>query len=134
LIFSPHLMAANSSNFAARVLYEAGLAAGAPKGFITWVEKSSRLRRETELMMVHPDVDLIFATGGTQMVKAAHSSGKPAIGVGSGNTPVYIHKSAFVEGAVTDIIISKTFDNGTECPSEQTLVVDREIYDEVLAQ
>jgi acetaldehyde dehydrogenase / alcohol dehydrogenase len=132
LIFSPHLMAANSSNHVARVLYEAGLAAGAPKGFISWVEKSSRLRRETEMMMVHPDVDLIFATGGTQMVKAAHSSGKPAIGVGSGNTPVYIHKSAFVEGAVTDIIISKTFDNGTECPSEQTVVVDREVYDEVI--
>ncbi len=133
LIFSPHLMAANCSNFAAKVLYDAGVAAGAPKGFITWVEKSPRLRKETELMMVHPDVDLIFATGGTQMVKAAHSSGKPAIGVGAGNTPVYIHKSAFIEGAVTDIIISKTFDNGTECPSEQTLVVDREVYDEALA-
>ena len=132
VIFSPHLMAANCSNFAAKVLYEAGIAAGAPKGFISWVEKSPRLRKETELMMVHPDVDLIFATGGTQMVRAAHSSGKPAIGVGAGNTPVYIHKSAFIEGAVTDVIISKTFDNGTECPSEQTLVVDREIYDETL--
>ncbi|MBX9688722.1 MAG: bifunctional acetaldehyde-CoA/alcohol dehydrogenase [Candidatus Obscuribacterales bacterium] len=132
IIFSPHLMAANCSNFAAKVLYEAALSAGAPKGFISWVEKSSRLRKETELMMVHPDVDLIFATGGTQMVRAAHSSGKPAIGVGAGNTPVYIHKSAFIEGAVTDIIISKTFDNGTECPSEQTLVLDREIYDEAL--
>ncbi len=133
IIFSPHLMAANSSNFAAKVLYEAGLAAGAPKGFIGWVEKSPRLRKETELMMVHPEVDLIFATGGTQMVRAAHSSGKPAIGVGSGNTPVYIHKSANVEGAVTDIIISKTFDNGTECPSEQTLVIDRSIMAEALA-
>lgn len=132
IIFSPHLMAANSSNFAAKVLYEAGVAAGAPKGFISWVEKSSRLRKETELMMVHPGVDLIFATGGTQMVRAAHSSGKPAIGVGAGNTPVYIHKSAFIEGAVTDVIISKTFDNGTECPSEQTLVIDREVYDETL--
>ncbi len=132
IIFSPHLMAANSSNFAAKVLYEAGVAAGAPKGFITWVEKSSRLRKETELMMVHPDVDLIFATGGTQMVRAAHSSGKPAIGVGAGNTPVYIHKSAYIEGAVTDVIISKTFDNGTECPSEQTLVIDQEIYEKTL--
>lgn len=134
IIFSPHLMAANSSNFAAKVLYEAGLAAGAPKGFISWVEKSSRLRKETELMMVHPDVDLIFATGGTQMVRAAHSSGKPAIGVGSGNTPVYVHKSAYIEGAVTDIIISKTFDNGTECPSEQTIVIDQEIYEKTLAK
>ncbi len=133
IIFSPHLMAANSSNHAAKILYEAGIKAGAPKGFISWVEKSSRLRKETELMMVHPDVDLIFATGGTQMVRAAHSSGKPAIGVGAGNTPVYIHKSAYIEGAVTDVIISKTFDNGTECPSEQTLVVDAEVYDETLS-
>jgi acetaldehyde dehydrogenase/alcohol dehydrogenase len=132
IIFSPHLMAANSSNMVAKILHDAGVAAGAPKGFISWVEKSSRLRKETELMMVHPGVDLIFATGGTQMVRAAHSSGKPAIGVGAGNTPVYIHKSAFIEGAVTDIIISKTFDNGTECPSEQTLVVDREVYEQTL--
>jgi acetaldehyde dehydrogenase/alcohol dehydrogenase len=134
IIFSPHLMAADSSNMTARILYEAALEAGAPRGFITWVEKSSRLRRETELMMVHPEVDLIFATGGTQMVKAAYSSGKPAIGVGAGNTPVYIHKTAIVPSAVMDIIISKTFDNGTECPSEQTLIVDREVYDEAMAE
>lgn len=134
IIFSPHLMAADSSNMTARILYEAALEAGAPRGFITWVEKSSRLRKETELMMVHPEVDLIFATGGTQMVKAAYSSGKPAIGVGAGNTPVYIHKTANVPSAVMDIIISKTFDNGTECPSEQTLIVDREVYDEAMAE
>lgn len=134
IIFSPHLMAADSSNMTARILYEAALAAGAPKGFITWVEKSPRLRRETELMMVHPEVDLIFATGGTQMVKAAYSSGKPALGVGAGNTPVYMHKSANVPSAVMDIIISKTFDNGTECPSEQTLIVDTEVYDEAMAE
>jgi acetaldehyde dehydrogenase/alcohol dehydrogenase len=127
IIFSPHLMAADSSNLTAKILYEAALSAGAPKDFITWVEKSPRLRRETELMMVHPEVDLIFATGGTQMVKAAYSSGKPAIGVGSGNTPVYVHKSAVVPAAAMDIIISKTFDNGTECPSEQTLIIDCEI-------
>lgn len=134
IIFSPHLMAADSSNTTARILYEAALAAGAPKGFITWVEKSPRLRRETEMMMVHPEVDLIFATGGTQMVKAAYSSGKPAIGVGAGNTPVYMHKSANVPSAVMDIIISKTFDNGTECPSEQTLIIDKEIYDEAITE
>lgn len=132
VIFSPHLMAANSSNLAARIVYEAALEAGAPKGFITWVEKSSRLRKLTEEMMVHPEVDLIFATGGTQMVRAAYSSGKPALGVGSGNTPVYIHKSARVQSTVMDIIISKTFDNGTECPSEQTLVIDREIAPDLL--
>ena len=134
IIFSPHLMGANCSNLAARIVYEAALEAGAPKGFITWVEKSPRLRRETELMMVHPEVDLIFATGGTQMVRAACSSGKPVLGVGAGNTPVYVHKSANVPSAAMDIIISKTFDNGAECPSEQTLVIDREIADELLGQ
>ncbi len=134
IIFSPHLMAADSSNLTARILYEAALAAGAPKGFITWVEKSSRLRRETEMMMVHPEVDLIFATGGTEMVKAAYSSGKPALGVGAGNTPVYLHKTAAVPSAIMDVIISKTFDNGTECPSEQTLIIDREIYDQAMAE
>lgn len=134
IIFSPHLMAADASNLAAKILYEAALAAGAPKGFIGWVEKSPRLRRETELMMVHPEVDLIFATGGTQMVKAACSSGKPALGVGSGNTPVYVTKTASAPSAAMDIIISKTFDNGTECPSEQTLVIDQEIAPELLAE
>lgn len=134
VIFSPHLMAANSSNLAAKIVYEAALEAGAPKGFITWVEKSSRLRKETERMMVHPEVDLIFATGGTQMVKAAYSSGKPALGVGSGNTPVYVHKSAKVQSTAMDIIISKTFDNGTECPSEQSLVIDREIAEPLLKE
>ncbi|MBX9878326.1 MAG: bifunctional acetaldehyde-CoA/alcohol dehydrogenase [Candidatus Obscuribacterales bacterium] len=127
IIFSPHLMAANCSNLAAKIVYEAAIAAGAPKGFISWVEKSSRLRRETELLMIHPEVDLIFATGGTNMVKAAYSSGKPALGVGSGNTPAYVHKSASMPETAMDIIISKTFDNGTECPSEQTLIIDREV-------
>lgn len=134
IIFSPHLMGANCSNLAAKIVYEAALEAGAPRGFISWVEKSPRLRRETELMMVHPDVDLIFATGGTQMVKAAQSSGKPCIGVGAGNTPVYLTKSANVASAVMDIIISKTFDNGTECPSEQTLVIDRPVLAEALSE
>lgn len=134
VIFSPHLMAADCSNKAAKVVYEAGVAAGAPKGFITWVEKSPRLRRETELMMVHPEVDLIFATGGTQMVKAACSSGKPVLGVGSGNTPVYVHRTASAAQSAMDIIISKTFDNGTECPSEQTLILDSEIAQPLLAE
>jgi len=134
IIFSPHLMAADSSNMAAKIIYEAAIKAGAPKGFITWVEKSPRLRRETELMMVHPEVDLIFATGGTNMVKAAYSSGKPAIGVGSGNTPVYVHRSAVLSSAAMDIIISKTFDNGTECPSEQTLILDAPIAERLLQE
>lgn len=132
VIFSPHLMAANSSNQAAKILYEAALAAGAPRDFITWVDKSPRLRQVTEHLMVHPQVDLIFATGGTQMVKAAYSSGKPALGVGSGNTPVYVHRSATVAQVATDIIISKTFDYGTECPSEQTLIIDAPIAERLL--
>jgi acetaldehyde dehydrogenase / alcohol dehydrogenase len=134
IIFSPHLMAANSSNHAAKILYEAGIEAGAPKGFIVWIEKSAKLRRGTEMLMNHPEVDLIWATGGTQMVRAAMSTGKPALGVGPGNTPVYIHKSAAPAAAAMDVIISKTFDNGTECPSEQTIVIDREISDELLAE
>ncbi len=134
IIFSPHLMAADCSNKAARIVYEAALAAGAPRDFITWIDKSPRLRRVTELLMAHPEVDLVFATGGTHMVKAAYSSGKPAIGVGSGNTPVYVHKSANITAAATDIIISKTFDNGTECPSEQTLIIDDEISDQLLSE
>ncbi|HEY9775688.1 MAG TPA: bifunctional acetaldehyde-CoA/alcohol dehydrogenase [Planktothrix sp.] len=134
IIFSPHLMAADSSNTTAKILYDAGIAAGAPKGFISWVEKSPRLRRETELMMVHPEVDLIFATGGTNMVHAAYSSGKPALGVGPGNTPVYITSTATPMSAAMDVLISKTFDNGVECPSEQTLIIDKEIAPELLKQ
>jgi len=134
VIFSPHLMAANSSNQAAKILYEAALAAGAPRDFITWVEKSPRLRQVTECLMIHSQVDLIFATGGTQMVKAAYSSGKPALGVGSGNTPVYVHRSAHIAQTATDIIVSKTFDNGTECPSEQTLIVDAPIAEQLLTE
>ena len=134
IVFSAHLMAAESSNTTAKILYEAALEAGAPKGFISWVEKSSRLRRLSELMMTHPEVDLIFATGGTNMVKAAYSSGKPALGVGSGNTPVYVHRSANVASAAMEIIVSKTFDNGTECPSEQTLIIDSVISDEIMLE
>lgn len=134
IIFSPHLMAADCSNRTAKILYDAGIAAGAPKGFISWVEKSPRLRRETELMMVHKEVDLIFATGGTNMVRAAYSSGKPALGVGSGNTPVYVSSTANPQSAAMDIILSKTFDNGAECPSEQTLIIDASVADQLLAE
>ena len=84
--------------------------------------------------MVHPQVDLIFATGGKQMVKAAYSSGKPALGVGAGNTPVYVHRSAAVSSTATNIIVSKTFDYGTECPSEQTLIIDAPIAQKLLAE
>lgn len=81
--------------------------------------------------MKHPKISLILATGGPNLVKAAYSSGKPALGVGAGNVPCYIEKSANIKRAVNDIILSKTFDNGMICASEQALIIDHEIYDEV---
>ena len=134
IIFSPHLMSSKCVTHTAEVLYKAALEAGAPEGCIGWLQRNSKLRKQTDYLMHHPEVDLVFATGGTSMVKVAYSSGKPAIGVGSGNTPVYLHKSCNISSSVMDICISKTFDNGTECPSEQTLVIDREIYEETLNQ
>ncbi len=134
IVFSPHLMSSKCVAYTAEVLYKAALEAGAPEGCIGWLKRNSKLRKQTNHLMHHPEVDLVFATGGTTMVKVAYSSGKPAIGVGSGNTPVYIHKSCDIESSVMDICISKTFDNGTECPSEQTLVVDSEIYEQTLSE
>ena len=134
IVFSPHLMSSKCVAYTASVLYKAALEAGAPEGCIGWLNRNSKLRKQTNYLMHHKEVDLVFATGGTTMVKVAYSSGKPAIGVGSGNTPVYIHKSSDVVSAAMDICISKTFDNGTECPSEQTLVIDKEIYDETLSE
>lgn len=117
---------------AAKTLYDAALAAGAPDYCIRWVESSSR--ELTQSLMSHPDVSLILATGGMGMVKAAYGSGTPAIGVGPGNVPVYIEKSAEINAAVNDILLSKTFDNGMVCASEQAIVVDREIRDLVMAR
>lgn len=131
MIVCPHPAAEQCSNEAARVMYEAARAAGAPEGMITWVDHITHA--DTGYLMRHPDVALIDATGGPGMVKAAYSSGKPAIGVGAGNVPCYIHRSADLNMAVVDILTSKTFDNGTICASEQTLLVDRPIYDATLA-
>ena len=117
---------------AAKTIYEAALAAGAPDYCVRWVETSSR--EMTQTLMSHPDVSLILATGGMGMVKAAYGSGTPAIGVGPGNVPVYIEKSADINAAVNDILLSKTFDNGMICASEQAVVVDREIRDAVMAR
>ncbi len=132
ILFCPHPRAQRCSNEAARIMYEAGLAAGAPEGFIGWVEDLSQ--SDTRHLMRHPEVSLIDATGGPGMVAAAYGSGKPALGVGSGNVPCYIHGSADVEMAVVDILTSKTFDNGTICASEQTVLVDRTVHDAVLEQ
>jgi len=125
LIISPSPKAPRCTIEAARTMYEAALAAGAPDDCIGWVEKSSQ--ELTHELMTHPKVSLILATGGMGLVHAAYSSGTPAIGVGPGNVPVYIHPSADIPSAVNDILMSKTFDNGTICASEQSLVVDRQI-------
>jgi len=130
VIFSPHPKAWRCCAEAVRIMYEAAIKHGAPEGVFSCLE--SPTLPDNVYLMKHKDIGLIDATGGPGVVKAAYSSGKPALGVGPGNTPVYLEKSADVNNAVVDIIISKTFDNGTICASEQTLVIDDEIYDAVL--
>ncbi|WP_251553791.1 bifunctional acetaldehyde-CoA/alcohol dehydrogenase [Neobacillus muris] len=114
---------------AAELLREAAAKAGAPEHSIQWIESPSH--EAFQLLMKHPKVSLILATGGPNLVKAAYSSGKPALGVGAGNVPCYIEKTANIKRAVNDLILSKTFDNGMICASEQALIIDQEIYHEV---
>ena len=130
VVFSPHPKAWHCCAEAVRIMYETALKHGAPEGVFSCLE--SPTLPDNAYLMKHKDVGLVDATGGPSMVKAAYSSGKPALGVGPGNTPVYLEKTADVNTAVVDIIISKTFDNGTICASEQTVVIDDEIYDDVL--
>jgi len=130
VIFSPHPNAWRCCSEAVKIMYEAALKHGAPEGVFSCLE--SHTLQDNAYLMRHKDVGLIDATGGPGAVKAAYSSGKPALGVGPGNTPVYLEKTADLNTAVTDIILSKTFDNGTICASEQTAVIDDEIYDLVL--
>ena len=130
VIFSPHPKAWRCGFEAVRVMYDAAVKEGVPEGVFGCLESPTLL--DNAYLMKHKDVGLIDATGGPGAVKAAYSSGKPALGVGAGNTPVYLEKSADVGPAVVDIIISKTFDNGTICASEQTVAIDDEIYDRVL--
>ena len=125
IIFAFHPSAQHCSKESARVLYEAALKAGAPKHSVQWVETPSI--EATNLLMNHPKVSLILATGGSGMVKSAYSAGKPALGVGPGNVPCYIEKTADVERACTDLMLSKTFDNGMICASEQAVIVDKDI-------
>ena len=129
IVFSPHPRAKKSTNDAANIVLQAAIAAGAPKDIIGWIDEPS-IELSNHLMH-HPDVDLILATGGPGMVKAAYSSGKPAIGVGAGNTPVVIDETADIERAVASILMSKTFDNGMICASEQAVIIVDEIYDTV---
>ena len=130
VIFSPHPNAWRCCQEAVRIMYETAVRHGAPEGVFACLE--SHTLEDNAYLMHHKDVGLIDATGGPGAVKAAYSSGKPALGVGPGNTPVYLEKSADLNMAVVDIIISKTFDNGTICASEQTVVIDDEIYDAVV--
>ncbi|MEQ8167757.1 MAG: bifunctional acetaldehyde-CoA/alcohol dehydrogenase [Candidatus Eremiobacterota bacterium] len=125
IIISGARNALNSTNEAAKILYEAALKAGAPDYAVRWVEHPSR--ELTHALMTHKDISLILATGGTGLVHASYGSGNPAIGVGPGNVPVYIEKSASIAQAVNDILLSKTFDNGMICASEQALIVDHTI-------
>ena len=130
VIFSPHPSAWHCCHEAVQIMYETAIKHGAPEGVFTCLE--SHTLEDNAYLMRHKDVGLIDATGGPGVVKAAYSSGKPALGVGAGNTPVYLEKTADLNMAVVDIITSKTFDNGTICASEQTVVIDDEIYDLVL--
>ena len=132
IIFSPHPRAKKSTNAAAKLVLDAAVAAGAPKDIIGWIEQPSV--EASNLLMTHPDISLILATGGPGMVKAAYSSGKPAIGVGAGNVPVVIDESADIKRAVASVLMSKTFDNGVVCASEQAVIVVKDIYEEVKAR
>lgn len=127
VIISPHPRAKESTIAAAKVVYEAAVEAGAPEGIIGWIDRPSL--EMTNLLMTESDT--ILATGGPGMVKAAYSSGKPALGVGAGNTPAIIDESADILLAVSSIIHSKTFDNGMICASEQSVIVADKIYDKV---
>ena len=129
IIFAFHPSAQQCSKEAAKIIYEAAINAGAPKNCIQWIEYPSM--DATSSLMNHPGVATILATGGNAMVKAAYSCGKPALGVGAGNVPAYIEKTAKIKQAVNDIVLSKTFDNGMICASEQAVIVDKEIYEEV---
>lgn len=129
IIFSPHPRAKNATNKAADIVLQAAIAAGAPPDIIGWIDEPS-VELSNQLMH-HPDINLILATGGPGMVKAAYSSGKPAIGVGAGNTPVVIDETADIKRAVASILMSKTFDNGVICASEQSVIVDSSVYDAV---
>lgn len=127
IVFSPHPRARKATCEAARLVLEAAIAAGAPKDIIGWIDEPSV--ELSNALMRHPDINLILATGGPGMVKAAYSSGKPAIGVGAGNTPAVIDETADIKRAVASILMSKTFDNGVVCASEQSVIIADKVYD-----
>jgi len=128
IVFAFHPSAQESSAHAAQVVYDAAVAAGAPKNCIQWITLPSM--EATSALMSHPGIATILATGGNAMVRAAYSCGKPALGVGAGNVPAYVEKTANIQQAAHDIIMSKSFDNGMVCASEQAAIVDKEVYAE----
>ena len=132
IVFAFHPSAQKCSAEAARIVREAAIKAGAPEDCVQWVEEPSI--EATNALMNHEGIAIVLATGGSGMVKAAYSTGKPALGVGPGNTPSYIEKSAKIKRAVNDLIVSKSFDNGMICASEQAVIVDKEVYASVKAE
>ena len=132
IIFSPHPSALKCTFEAIRLMNEAAVEAGAPEGIIGCMSRPSM--QATNELMHAPEVSMIIATGGSSMVKAAYSSGKPALGVGPGNAPCYIERSANIKKAVKNIVASKTFDNSTICASEQSIITEDCIKDEVVAE
>jgi len=129
IIFSPHPRAKKCTVYTAKLMLEAAVKAGAPEGIIGWIEEPSI--ELTQHLMSHEGINLILATGGPGMVKSAYSSGNPALGVGAGNTPAIIDETADIKMAVSSILMSKTFDNGMICASEQSVIVHKDIYNEV---
>ncbi|MDI3534069.1 MAG: acetaldehyde dehydrogenase / alcohol dehydrogenase [Thermosediminibacterales bacterium] len=129
IIFAFHPNSQKCSAESAKVMRDAAIRAGAPEHCIQWIEKPSI--EATQLLMKNDGISLILATGGSSMVKAAYSAGKPALGVGPGNVPCYIEKTADIKRAVTDLILSKSFDNGMICASEQAVIVDEDVYEPV---
>ena len=129
IIFSPHPRAKKSTIATAKLMLEAAVQAGAPQHIIAWIDEPTI--ETTQHLMSHEGIAMILATGGPGMVKAAYSSGKPALGVGAGNTPAIIDETADIKMAVSSVLMSKTFDNGMICASEQSVIVHKDIYDEV---
>ncbi|KRM69092.1 acetaldehyde dehydrogenase (acetylating) [Apilactobacillus ozensis DSM 23829 = JCM 17196] len=129
IVFSFHPQAMKSSAKAAEIVRDAAVAAGAPKDCIQWITEPSI--EATNQLINNPGIASTLATGGPAMVKAAYSTGKPALGVGPGNGPLYIEKSADVDAAVKDVVASKTFDNGMICATENSLIIDNDIYEEI---
>ncbi|MGX7244191.1 bifunctional acetaldehyde-CoA/alcohol dehydrogenase [Enterococcus quebecensis] len=132
IVFAFHPSAQKCSAEAARIVRDAAIKAGAPENCVQWIEEPSL--EATSGLMNHPGIAIVLATGGAGMVKSAYSTGKPALGVGPGNVPSYIEKTAKIKRAVNDLIVSKSFDNGMICASEQAVIVDKEVYAAVKAE